>query len=131
MSPTSPYMEPQPDRSGLKTALVAGALIALVAANVYLYVQLDHVRTDLAKTRESMTTELANLRDASSVTTASQTRHLDTLKEELENARNQARSGSAPTGYNFHGGDSPKWHTNYHRFLTTMRRSSLSSMRRP
>ena len=95
MSPTSPYMEPQPDRSGLKTALVAGALIALVAANVYLYVQLDHVRTDLAKTRESMTTELANLRDASSVTTASQTRHLDTLKEELENARNQARSLSS------------------------------------
>jgi hypothetical protein len=88
-------LEPQPDRSGLKTALVAGALIALVAANVYLYVQLDHVRTDLAKTRESMQTELANLRDASSVNTASQSRHIETLKEELENARNQARTQSS------------------------------------
>ena len=89
------YLEPPPDRSGLKTALVAGALIALVAANVYLYVQLDHVRTDLTKTRETMMTELTNLRDASSVTSTSQTRHLDTLKEELESARNQARSLSS------------------------------------
>jgi chromosome segregation ATPase len=89
------YLEPPPDRSGLKTALVAGALIALVAANVYLYVQLDHVRTDLTKTRETMMTELTNLRDASSVVSTSQTRHLDTLKEELESARNQARSQSS------------------------------------
>ena len=95
MTPSPTYLEPQPDRSGLKTALVAGALIALVAANVYLYVQLDHVRTDLAKTRESMQTELANLRDASSVNTASQSRHVETLKEELENARNQARTQSS------------------------------------
>jgi chromosome segregation ATPase len=89
------YLEPPPDRSGLKTALVAGALIALVAANVYLYVQLDHVRTDLTRTRETMMTELTNLRDASSVTSTSQTRHLETLKAELENARNQARSLSS------------------------------------
>jgi chromosome segregation ATPase len=89
------YLEPPPDRSGLKTALVAGALIALVAANVYLYVQLDHVRTDLTRTRETMMTELTNLRDASSVTSTSQTRHLDTLKAELESARNQARSLSS------------------------------------
>jgi chromosome segregation ATPase len=89
------YLEPPPDRSGLKTALVTGALIALVAANVYLYVQLDHVRTDLTKTRETMMTELTNLRDASSVTSTSQTRHLDTLKAELESARNQARSLSS------------------------------------
>ncbi len=96
MSPTSSYLEPQPpDRSGLKTALVAGALIALVAFNVYLYIQVDHLRTDLAKAHDSMMTELSNLREASSVTTASQKRHLDTLKEELDNARNQARSLSS------------------------------------
>ncbi len=94
MSPT-PYMEPQPDRSGLKTALVAGALIALVAANIYMYVQLDHVRTDMAKMRETLMTEVSNLRDASSVNTASQMRHIETLKEELESARNQARTLSS------------------------------------
>jgi phage shock protein A len=86
---------PPPDRSGLKTALIAGALIALVAANIYLFVQLDHVRTDMAKMHDSLLTEVTNLKDASSVTSASQMRHIDTLKEELENARTQARSLSS------------------------------------
>ncbi|MBZ5578588.1 MAG: hypothetical protein LAP40_18660 [Acidobacteriia bacterium] len=95
MSPTPTYLEPPPDHSGLRTALVAGALIALVAANIYLYVQVDHVRTDMGKMRESIMTELANLRDASSVNTASQARHLETLKEELETARTQARTYSS------------------------------------
>ena len=95
MSPTPTYTQPEPQRSGLLTALMAGALLALVAANVYLYVQIDHVRTDVAKVRESLSTELSNLRDASSVTTQSQTRHLETLKEELEAARAQARTAAS------------------------------------
>lgn len=92
MSPTPTYTEPQPQRSGLLTALVAGALIALVAANIYLYVQIDHLRTDLAKTHDQLLSELSNVRDASSVTTQAQMRHLENLKEELDSARAQARS---------------------------------------
>jgi chromosome segregation ATPase len=91
VSPTPTYQEPQPQRSGLMTALVAGAIIALVAANVYLFVQLDHMKTELAQTHDKLLSELSNLRDASSVNTASQQRHLETLKEELEAARAQAR----------------------------------------
>ena len=98
MSPTT-YTEPQPPRSPLLTALVAGAIIALVAANIYLYIQIDHVRTDVAKMDDALKTGLTNLRDASSVTTAAQQRHLETLKEELEAARtslhDQARTMSA------------------------------------
>jgi len=95
VSPTPTYLEPPPDHSGLRTALVAGALIALVAANIYLYVQVDHVRTDMAKMNESIMTELTNLRDASSVNTAAQARHVETLKAELEAARTQARTLSS------------------------------------
>ena len=98
MSPTT-YTEPQPQRSPLLTALVAGAIIALVAANIYLYIQIDHLQTDLAKLDQSVKTGLTNLRDASSVNTAAQQRHLETLKEELEAARtslhDQARTMSA------------------------------------
>jgi len=86
------YQEHPPQRSGLMTALVAGAIIALVAANVYLYVQIDHLHTALDKMHDSIMTEVSNLRDASTVTSASQSRHLDTLKEELEAARAQART---------------------------------------
>ena len=95
MSPTPTYLEPPPDHSGLRTALVAGALIALVAANIYLYAQVDHVRTDMSKMRESIMTELTNLRDASSVSSAAQARHVETLKQELEAARGQARTLSS------------------------------------
>jgi chromosome segregation ATPase len=94
VSPTPTYQEPQPQRSGLMTALVAGAIIALVGANIYLFVQLDKVKTDLAQTHDKLLTELSNLRDASSVNTASQQRHLETLKEELEAARTQLRNES-------------------------------------
>lgn len=94
MSPTPTYQEPQHRSSGPLIALVAGALIALIAANIYLYVQIDHLRADVAKVRESLSTELSNLRDASSVTTASQSRHLETLKADLETARAQARDFS-------------------------------------
>jgi hypothetical protein len=90
VSPTPTYQEP-PKSSGLLTALVAGAIIALVAANIYLYMQIDHLRADVAKVRESLSTELSNVRDASSVTSASQARHLETLKSDLEAAQKKAR----------------------------------------
>ena len=96
MSPTPTYVPPQePQRSGLMTALVAGALIALVAANIYLYVQIDHVRTDMATMQDRLKTELSNMKDASSVTMAAEQRHLEAMKEELEAARNQARNLSS------------------------------------
>jgi hypothetical protein len=91
LSPTS-YPPPPSQRSGLLTALVAGAVIALVAANIYLYVQIDHVRTDVAKVREDLMNQVSNLRDASSVTVASQKAHLETLKKELASAHEQANS---------------------------------------
>jgi len=95
----SPTYKEEPPKSGLMTALVAGAIIALVAANIYLYVQVDHVRTDvhdqMTKMHDSIMAEVASLRDSSSVTTASTQKHLDTLKEELETARNQARTLSS------------------------------------
>src|SRR5215471_417810 len=89
------YPHPQePQRSGLLTALVAGAVIALVAANIYLYVQIDHVRTDVVKTREDLMNQVSNLRDASSVNSASHRAHLETLKQELQTAREQLSSQS-------------------------------------
>jgi hypothetical protein len=79
----------------MKTAILAGAIVAMLAANVYLYIQLDRTRTDVAKLRESLLTEIANLREMSSVTTQTARRHIDSLKEELENTRRQANSAAS------------------------------------
>ena len=95
MSPTPTFQPPEPQRSGLLTALVAGALITLLAANIYLYVQIDHMRTELASVQEKLTTQLSNLRDSANVNTEAQKRHIDTLKEELEAARSQARNSNS------------------------------------
>jgi chromosome segregation ATPase len=89
VSPTH-YQEPHRP-TGLLVALVSGGLIALIAANIYLYVQVDHLRDEVAKVSTTLSTELTNLRDASTVTTASQSRHLEKMKEDLEAARAQAR----------------------------------------
>jgi hypothetical protein len=94
VSPTPTYVE-QPKRSGLLPALVGGAIAVLIGANIYLYVQIDHMRTDMSAMHDKLMTEISNLRDASTVTTASQSRHLDALKEELAAAREQAQRASS------------------------------------
>ena len=91
MSSSPSFLEPPPEHSGARTALAVGAIIALIAANIYLYVQVDHIRTDMAAVRSTV----ASLRDATQVNTASQSRHIDTLKQELDSARNQAKSLSS------------------------------------
>ena len=77
------------------TALVAGALITLLAANIYLYVQIDHMRTEIASVQEKLSTQLSNLRDTANVNTEAQKRHIETLKEELEASRAQARTSNS------------------------------------
>ena len=91
MSSSSSFLEPPPEHSGARTALAVGAIIALIAANIYLYVQVDHIRTDMAAVRSTV----MSLRDATQVNSASQSRHIDTLKQELDSARTQARSLSS------------------------------------
>ena len=94
MSPT-PSFQPPEQRPRVLTAIVAGALIALVAANIYLYVQIDHMRTEVASVQEKLTTQLSNLRDSANVNTEAQKRHIETLKEELDAARSQARNSNS------------------------------------
>ena len=86
------YSEPPQQRSGLMTALVAGAMIALLAAVIYLFVQMDHMQTDMAKMKEQFNTELTNQKDATSVATAAHQKRIETLKEELDAARAQANN---------------------------------------
>lgn len=81
MSPIS--NQPDSQRSGLITALMAGLMIALLAAVVYLFVQVDKVQTDMAAMKESVMTELSSQKQLSSATKAAQEKHLETLKAEL------------------------------------------------
>jgi len=87
------YVLPQPNGgggSGVKMAILFGAVVALIAANVYLFLQIDSLKAEMAKNRETLLAEVGRVKETSSVTTAAAQRNLDTLKDELEAARRQA-----------------------------------------
>jgi hypothetical protein len=94
VSITTPY-EPPPQRSSLAIPLLAGGLIALVAANIFLYIQVDHLRTDSTQKIEKLQLALSGVRETSSVSTAAHAKRIEDLKEQLDNANRAARSMSS------------------------------------
>ena len=76
--------------SRLVLPILYAAVIALAGFSVYMFLQVDKLREEIVKLRESVLTEITNVRDASSVSTDSQRRHLDALREELDAARRNA-----------------------------------------
>lgn len=91
---SSPMYTPQPSGSGVKTALVAGGLIALLASNIALWYRLETTRSEDRAASQAMLSEISALKEATSATTASHRHSLDTLKEELEAARQQANQAA-------------------------------------
>ncbi len=99
----SDYQQPQPQQPvyqvpapssgshGLKFAILFGAVIALIAANVYLFLQIDSLKQDVAKGNTAILDEVGKVRETHSVSTAAARQNVETLKDELEAARRQAQ----------------------------------------
>jgi F0F1-type ATP synthase membrane subunit b/b' len=75
---------------GWKFGLLFGVVIALIAANVYLYMQLDKVKKDLSTANDTAQSRIDKLEEAASVNTQSNRRTVDQLRDQLERARRQA-----------------------------------------
>jgi hypothetical protein len=95
VSPQQSY-QPHPERSNLFTALISGGLIALIVANVYLFVQIDHVRTEMAQSNEKLANEISNLNDASKVNSTAAQKRIESLKADLDKS-NQALASQTRT----------------------------------
>ncbi|HYL75691.1 MAG TPA: hypothetical protein VEU96_15880 [Bryobacteraceae bacterium] len=92
-----PYYAPPPppsSGSGAKIPILFGAIIALLAGCVYLYMQLDKVKKEQAKTNETVQAQLDKLELASSLTSRTNAKRVDELKSELERARRQASAAA-------------------------------------
>jgi chromosome segregation ATPase len=74
--------------------LVAGGLIALLVSNIALWYRLETTRTEDRAASQAMLSEISALKEATSATTASHRHSLDSLKEELEAARQQANQAA-------------------------------------
>jgi len=85
---------PQPGGSGTKSALVAGGLIALLVSNIALWYRLETTHSEDRATTQELLAEITSLKETSSVTTASQRKNVETLKEELQAAREQANQAA-------------------------------------
>jgi chromosome segregation ATPase len=80
-----------PDNSSrLRLALASGAIIASLAANGFLLYQVHDLREETAHSREIMQNEIDTIKENSTVMTAAQRKHLEDLREELENRSRQS-----------------------------------------
>ena len=95
-SPQYPYppqppqgYPPPPQSSNLKTALAGGALVASLAANVFLIFQVNDIRKEAAHTNEVVQNEIDTLKENSTVMTAAQKKHLEELRDDLDSSKKQ------------------------------------------
>ena len=97
-TPQYQYPAPPPPPGGnsnIRTALAAGAIIASLAANGFLLYQVHDLRTDTSKGREIMQNEIDTIKENSTVMTATQRKHLDDLKEEVDVRSRQANQAAS------------------------------------
>lgn len=84
----------QPDNSGLKIAILFGAVIALIAANIFLYLQVDGLKTQLAKVQDSLLTEVGRVRETGNVTSAAARKNIEELQTKLSEAKREANQAA-------------------------------------
>ncbi len=81
--------------TNLPMAILFGAVIALLAANVYLYTKVEEVRGDVTKLQDSIIREIATLREATASTSTKSLKSMDALKSEIEQTRSQAAAAAS------------------------------------
>lgn|SRR5208283_1808944 len=89
-TPQPGYTPPQHDSSGMKFAILFGAVIALIAANIFLYLQIDGLKQQTAKMQESILNEVGRVRETESVSNAAAKKNIEDLQVELSEAKRQA-----------------------------------------
>ncbi len=99
MTPQYPYHAPPPPpqpapNSSMMKALAAGAIVASLVANGFLLYQVHDLRTDGARRSDIMQREIDSLQESNTAMTASQRRHIDDLREELD-ARSRQLNAAA------------------------------------
>lgn len=90
------YIIPPPSNPNWKTPLLIGILVLLVASNIFLFVQLDHVRTDNKNDMAKLTTEfkaaMERMQLESSEEVRRSTHRVEELKDELAQSRRAAQA---------------------------------------
>ncbi|HUA20030.1 MAG TPA: hypothetical protein VMB25_14880 [Bryobacteraceae bacterium] len=94
--PPPAYYPPPPAPAGGSGKIITlfVAVVVLLGANVYLYTQLDGVKKQLVAANDSTQNRLDKLEEAASLTTRSNRKTVEELKDQLERARRQAAAAA-------------------------------------
>ena len=84
--------ETSTNQGGMKLAILAALVLALIGTNVFLFYSVSNLRTEVTEMKGSVLAEIAKVRESSSITTATNQQHMEVLREELETTRRQANS---------------------------------------
>jgi hypothetical protein len=89
--PPPPPAAPAASGSGAaKIWTLFGLVAALVAGNVYSFMQLNALKEDLTKTRDALAGEIAKVQETSALSSQTHRRNVESLREQLDAARRQA-----------------------------------------
>ena len=94
-SPQQPtYIIPPPSSPNWKTPVLIGVLVILAISNIYLFVQLEHVRTEnkteMAKVTQMFNASLEKMRIDSSEEVRRSTQRLEAVQNQLDRSRREA-----------------------------------------
>lgn len=70
--------------------ILLGAVIALIAANIYLFLQVDKVKTDLAVVQQGLADEVTQLKETVNVSSAASRKRVEELQTSLQAAQEEA-----------------------------------------
>jgi archaellum component FlaC len=88
------YIIPPPSGPNWKVPLLVGVLVLLVASNIFMFVQLDHIRTDskndMAKITQEFNTAMERMRLESSEEVRRSTERVRSLQDQLQQSRRAA-----------------------------------------
>ena len=98
-SPQQPtYIIPPPSSPNWKTPVLIGILVLLVISNIFLFIQLDHVRTEnrteMDKLTRDFNTNLEKMRLDSNEEVRASTQRLERVQEQLAQARREASAAA-------------------------------------
>lgn len=96
-SPQQPtYIIPPPSSPNWKTPVLIGILVILAVSNVFLFIQLDHVRTEnrteMDKLTQAFNSDLEQIRVSSSEEVRRSTQRLEAVQSQLSQARREANA---------------------------------------
>jgi chromosome segregation ATPase len=90
MATNPPIYPHEPPKSNLPLALAGGAIVAMLAGNIYLFLQIQGLKKDASKTNDAMQAEIDKLQEDTNAVGATSRKHAEQLREQVDATRREA-----------------------------------------